>query len=162
MGILEVIWPNPLVQTGCPGPCPHVKYCFCYIQMEFPLKQLVCLVSSGTCALLCRVTSSSLHLPVSYWNTVIRSLPLLGWANHIHQSSNQLGGSLLDSPQFFSVLELKNRMKYSRCALTRAKRNKGSPQAVELPLAHTVQDSPGLVTVRALCSLELAVPQGPP
>lgn len=122
-----------------------------------------------------RVTSSSLHLPISYWNTVRRSLLSSPFSRlskshffnfffvyHIHQSSNQLGRSLLGPLQFFNVLlELKNRMKYSRCGLTSAKRNNGSPQAVELPLTDTVQDSLGLVTVKALCSLKLAVPQGP-
>lgn len=163
MGLVEVIRPNPLTQTGCQGLWPHVKYCFCYIQVQFPLKQLVCLVF---CTFLCREWFHLLciHLLAE---TVMKSLLSSSFSSlstshffnfffvyHIHQSSNQLGGSLLSSPQFFSVLlELKKRMKCSRCSLTSIKRNNGSPQAV--------QDSPGLVTVRALYSLELAVPQGP-
>lgn len=78
---------NPLALTGCPGLCLHVKYYFCYIQTEFSPKQLVYLVSSGTCAFLCR---EWLHLlcicPLAtgilseglFW-----ALPSLGWANHI-------------------------------------------------------------------------------
>lgn len=73
MGLLEVIWPSPLTQTGCPGLCPYMKYCFCYIQMEFPLKQFVYLVSSGICAFL--QESNFIFAPAfSYWNTIIKSL----------------------------------------------------------------------------------------